>query len=249
MIILKSKADIEAMRAAGKLVARTLREVAGTILPGKTTPQDLDALADRLIREGGAIPSFLGYRDYPAATCISVNNVVIHGIPTDVPLEEGDIVDLDFGVILNGWHGDGAWTFPVGKISESAQRLLNVTRESLMQGIAKARAGNHVGDISAAVQRYVESHGYGVVRELVGHGIGRQLHEEPSVPNFGKAGKGPLLKEGMTMCIEPMVNEGTYKVKTLKDGWTMLTANGKLSAHFEHMVAITKDGPDILTME
>lgn len=249
MIILKSKADIEAMRAAGKLVARTLREVAGTILPGKTTPQDLDALADRLIREGGAIPSFLGYRDYPAATCISVNNVVIHGIPTDVPLEEGDIVDLDFGVILNGWHGDGAWTFPVGKISESAQRLLNVTRESLMQGIAKARAGNHVGDISAAVQRYVESHGYGVVRELVGHGIGRQLHEEPSVPNFGKAGKGPLLKEGMTMCIEPMVNEGTYKVKTLKDGWTMLTADGKLSAHFEHMVAITKDGPDILTME
>ncbi len=249
MIILKSKADIEAMRAAGKLVARTLREVAGTILPGKTTPQDLDALADRLIREGGAIPSFLGYRDYPAATCISVNNVVIHGIPTDVPLEEGDIVDLDFGVILNGWHGDGAWTFPIGKISESAQRLLNVTRESLMQGIAKARAGNHVGDISAAVQRYVESHGYGVVRELVGHGIGRQLHEEPSVPNFGKAGKGPLLKEGMTMCIEPMVNEGTYKVKTLKDGWTMLTADGKLSAHFEHMVAITKDGPDILTME
>lgn len=249
MIILKSKADIEAMRAAGKLVARTLREVAGTILPGKTTPQDLDALADRLIREGGAIPSFLGYRDYPAATCISVNNVVIHGIPTDVPLEEGDIVDLDFGVILNGWHGDGAWTFPVGKISESAQRLLNVTRESLMQGIAKARAGNHVGDISAAVQRYVESHGYGVVRELVGHGIGRQLHEEPSVPNFGKAGKGPLLKEGMTMCIEPMVNEGTYKVKTLKDGWTMLTADGKLSAHFEHMVAVTKDGPEILTLE
>jgi methionyl aminopeptidase len=152
-------------------------------------------------------------------------------------------------VILNGWHGDGAWTFPIGEISESAQRLLNVTRESLMQGIAKARAGNHVGDISAAVQRYVESHGYGVVRELVGHGIGRQLHEEPSVPNFGKAGKGPLLKEGMTMCIEPMVNEGTYKVKTLKDGWTMLTADGKLSAHFEHMVAITKDGPDILTME
>lgn len=249
MIILKSKADIEAMRAAGKLVARTLREVAGTILPGKTTPQDLDALADRLIREGGAIPSFLGYRDYPAATCISVNNVVIHGIPTDVPLEEGDIVDLDFGVILNGWHGDGAWTFPIGKISESAQRLLNVTRESLMQGIAKARAGNHVGDISAAVQRYVESHGYGVVRELVGHGIGRQLHEEPSVPNFGKAGKGPLLKEGMTMCIEPMVNEGTYKVKTLKDGWTMLTADGKLSAHFEHMVAVTKDGPEILTLE
>lgn len=249
MILLKSKADIELMRKAGRLVAKTLREVAGTIEPGKTTPKQLDALAEKLIRYAGAIPSFLGYRDYPAATCISVNDVVIHGIPNDVPLESGDIIDLDFGVILDGWHGDGAWTFPVGEISESAQRLLNVTRESLMQGIAKARVGNRVGDISAAVQKYVESHGYSVVRELVGHGIGRSLHEEPSVPNFGKPGRGPLLKEGMTMCIEPMVNQGTYKVKTLKDNWTMLTADGKLSAHFEHMVAITKDGPDILTLE
>lgn len=249
MILLKSKADIELMRKAGRLVAKTLREVAGTIEPGKTTPKHLDTLAEKLIRDAGAVPSFLGYRDYPAATCISVNDVVIHGIPNDVPLESGDIIDLDFGVILDGWHGDGAWTFPVGEISESAQRLLNVTRESLMQGIAKARVGNRVGDISAAVQKYVESHGYSVVRELVGHGIGRSLHEEPSVPNFGKPGRGPLLKEGMTMCIEPMVNQGTFKVKTLKDNWTMLTADGKLSAHFEHMVAITKEGPEILTLE
>ncbi len=249
MILLKSKADIELMRKAGRLVAKTLREVAGTIEPGKTTPKHLDTLAEKLIRDAGAVPSFLGYRDYPAATCISVNDVVIHGIPNDVPLESGDIIDLDFGVILDGWHGDGAWTFPVGEISEGAQRLLNVTRESLMQGIAKARVGNRVGDISAAVQKYVESHGYSVVRELVGHGIGRSLHEEPSVPNFGKPGRGPLLKEGMTMCIEPMVNQGTFKVKTLKDNWTMLTADGKLSAHFEHMVAITKEGPEILTLE
>lgn len=249
MITLKSKSEIEKMRAAGRLVARTLREVAATIEAGKTTPKQLDTLADRLIREAGAVPSFLGYRNYPAATCISVNEVVIHGIPNDVPLQDGDIVDLDFGVILDGWHGDGAWTFPVGAISESAQRLLNVTRESLFQGIAKARVGNRLGEVSSTIQKYVESHGYGVVRELVGHGIGRALHEEPSVPNFGKAGKGPVLKEGMTFCIEPMVNEGTYKVKTLKDGWTMLTADGKLSAHFEHMVAVTKDGPEILTLE
>jgi len=209
----------------------------------------LDTLAERLIRDAGAEPSFLGYRNYPAATCISVNDIVIHGIPNDVPLVEGDIVDLDFGVILDGWHGDGAWTFPVGTISANAQRLLNVSRESLYQGIAKARQGNRVGDISSTIQRYVESHGYGIVRELVGHGIGRSLHEEPSLPNFGKAGKGPMLKAGMVFCIEPMVNEGVAKVKTLPDGWTIKTADGRLSAHFEHMVAVTSDGPEILTQD
>ena len=160
----------------------------------------------------------------------------------------GDVIGLDFGVIKDGWHADSAWTFGVGEISDSAQRLLNVTRESLSQGIAKAREGNHLGDIGATVQKYVESNGYQVVREMVGHGIGRDLHEEPSVPNYGKAGKGARLQAGMTICIEPMVNEGTYKVNTLADGWTIVTADGKLSAHFEHTVAITADGPEILTL-
>lgn len=237
------------MRENGRILARIIRQVSETITPGKTTVRQLDTLAERLIRESGATPSFKGYRGYPAATCISVNEVVIHGIPDDRALLEGDIVDLDFGVFKDGFHADSAWTFPVGTVSADAQRLLNITREALFQGIAKARPGNRVGDISATIQNYVERAGYGVVRELVGHGIGKDLHEEPSVPNFGKPGKGPVLKAGMTMCIEPMVNQGTYKVSTLKDGWTVVTADGKLSAHFEHMVAVTQDGPLILTTE
>lgn len=238
------------MRESGRIVARTLRVVSETIVPGKSTPKELDALAHRLILEAGGTPSFLGYRDYPAATCISVNNVVVHGIPTAVPLEEGDIISLDFGVLKEGWHADGAWTYPVGKISPEAQRLMNVTRESLMQGIAKARVGNRIGDIGAAVQRYVEPRGYGVVRELVGHGIGQKLHEEPSnVPMFGKPGKGDLLREGTTICIEPMINQGTHRVIFLDDKWTVVTADGKLSAHFEHTIAVTKDGPEVLTSE
>jgi methionyl aminopeptidase len=178
-----------------------------------------------------------------------VNEVVIHGIPDARTIREGDIVDLDIGVTLNGWSADASWTFGIGTISPDAQRLLNVTRESLFQGIARAKPGNRIGDIGSAVQKYVESHGYSVVRDLVGHGIGRTVHEEPSVPNFGKAGKGERLREGMTMCIEPMVNAGTFKVRTLDDEWTVVTADGKLSAHFEHTVAITKDGPEILTVE
>ena len=249
MIVLKNESEIAMMREAGRVIARTMREVSGSIVPGRTTLNQLDVLAERLITEAGCIPSFKGYRGYPAATCISVNQVVIHGIPNNTVLQEGDIVDLDFGVIHQGWHADSAWTYPVGNVSESAKRLMNVARESLYQGIAKAKAGNRLGDIGATVQKYVERSGYSVVKEMVGHGIGRNLHEEPSVPNYGKPGKGLLLKEGMTMCIEPMVNEGSPKIVTLDDGWTIETADGKLSAHYEHTVAITRDGPEILTVD
>lgn len=248
MIILKKESDLAKMREAGRILAWTLRTVSETIQPG-VTPKQLDALADRLISEKGARPSFLGYRGYPAATCISVNNVVIHGIPDDTPLEEGDIIDLDFGVYKDGFHADSAWTFPVGKIAKNAERLLNITQESMWQGIAKAKVGAKVGEISSAVQKYVESNGYSVVKDLVGHGIGRSIHEEPSVPNYGKPSSGALLREGTTICIEPMVNEGTHELLTLKDGWTMVTKDGKLSAHFEHTVAVTRDGPEVLTVE
>ncbi len=237
------------MREAGRVLARTMREVSGTIVAGKTSLKELDALAERLILEAGCVASFKGYRGYPAATCISVNHVVIHGIPDDYVLKEGDIVDLDFGVIKDGWHADGAWTFPVGKVSESTQRLLHVAKESLFQGIAKAKVGNTLGDIGSTIQKYVEKHGYSVVRDMVGHGIGRSLHEEPSVPNFGHPGKGEVLKAGTTICIEPMVNEGSRRIDTLADGWTIVTTDGKLSAHFEHTVAVTAEGPEILTLE
>ena len=250
MTVLKTRPEIEKMRASGKVVARALRAMSEAIVPGKTSPADLDALAARIVSEAGGTPSFLNYRGFPANTCISVNQVVVHGIPTNVPLEEGDIVSLDMGVLLDGWHADGAWTYPVGSISKEAQRLLNVTEESLYQGIAKARVGNRIGDIASAVQKYVEKNGSSVVRDLVGHGIGRKLHEEPgSVPNFGSPGKGELLRDGMTICIEPMVNQGTYKVRTLPDKWTLVTTDGKLSAHFEHTIAITRDGVEILTLE
>lgn len=248
MIILKRESDIAKMRESGRILAWTLRMVSETIQPG-VTPKQLDTLADKLITEKGARPSFLGYRGYPAATCISVNNVVIHGIPSEVPLEEGDIVDLDFGVYKDGFHADSAWTFPVGKIAKNAERLLNITQESMWQGIAKAKVGAKVGEISSAVQKYVEMNGYSVVKDLVGHGIGRSIHEEPSVPNYGKPSSGALLREGTTICIEPMVNEGTHELVTLDDGWTMITKDGKLSAHFEHTVAVTRDGPEVLTVE
>jgi methionyl aminopeptidase len=249
LIILKTASEIGKIREAGRVLARTMREVSGTIVPGKTRLDQLDALAERLIVEAGGYPSFKGYKDYPAATCISVNEVVIHGIPGEYVLQEGDIVELDFGVLKDGWHADSAWTYGVGKVSEAAQRLMNVSKEALAQGIAKARVGNTVGDIGATVQRYVERNGYAVVKEMVGHGIGQSLHEEPQVPNYGKPGKGATLKEGTTICIEPMVNEGTGKVRTLADGWTLVTADGRISAHYEHTVAVTKDGPEILTLE
>ncbi len=249
MVHYKSKAEIDKMRESGRVVARTLRLVSEAIAPG-VTPRDLDAKANRLIEEEGGAPSFLEYRGYPAATCISVNDVVVHGIPNDDPLKEGDIISLDFGVVKDGWHADGAWTYGVGAISTDAQRLMNITRESLMQGISKAKIGNRIGDISSAVQRYVESNGYSVVRDLVGHGIGRRLHEDPSsVPMFGKPGKGELIREGLTICIEPMINQGGWQVDFLDDKWTVRTRDRKLSAHFEHTVAITKHGPEILTAE
>lgn len=249
MPLVKSRAEIDKMRESGRIVARTLRLVAEQIKPG-VTPRQLNDLADQLIREEGGVPSFLGYRGFPAAACISVNSVVVHGIPTAIPLEEGDVVSLDFGVVKNGWHADGAWTYPVGKINHEAERLLKVTKEALMQGMAKARPGNRIGDISNTIQRYCESNGYGVVRDLVGHGIGQALHEEPhSIPNFGKPGRGDLLREGMTICIEPMINQGTYKVVQWPDKWTVETADKKLSAHFEHTIAILRDGAEILTKE
>jgi methionyl aminopeptidase len=249
LIVLKKSSEIAKMRESGRIVARIQRLVSEAIVPGKSTTAELDALAERLILESGGVPSFKGYKGYPAATCISVNEVVIHGIPDGRVIQEGDIVDLDFGVILDGWHADGAWTYPIGTVSEAAQRLMNVTLESLMQGIAQCKPGKRLGDVSHTIQRYCEGQGYGVVRELVGHGIGRRLHEEPSVPNFGPAGKGPVLKEGMTMCIEPMINEGTHRVEFLDDGWTVVTADGRLSAHYEHTVAVTKSGPVVLTAE
>lgn len=247
MIHIKDSSEIAKMARAGRIIAKTMAEVSQSMVPGKSTLTELDALAEKIILAEGGIPSFKGYRGFPAAACISVNDRVVHGIPDGTVVQEGDIVSLDFGVIWDGWHADSAWTFPVGTVSERARRLLNVTRESLMQGIAKARVGNRVGDISAAVQTYVERNGYSVVRDLVGHGIGQSLHEEPSVPNFGKPRKGPPLKAGMTFCVEPMVNEGGYQVVTLADGWTVVTRDGKLSAHFEHTVAVTADGPLILT--
>lgn len=248
-VLLKRPEEIEKMRASGQLVARIIRTLAESIEPGKSTPKSLDALAERLILEAGAVPSFKNYRGYPASACISVNEQVIHGIPDDRPIVEGDIVDIDIGVILDGWHGDSAWTFPIGEVSDEDRRLLAVTRESLFQGIAKAKVGNRIGDIASAIQRYVEQNGFSIVRELVGHGIGKQLHEAPSVPNFGRPGTGERLVEGMTICIEPMVNAGTHRCKTLDDGWTVVTADGKKSAHFEHMVAIRRSGPEILTLE
>ena len=249
MPLQKSREQIEKMRVSGRIIARTLRACEETIVPGKTTPKQLNDLAERMIREAGGRPSFMGYRDYPAATCISVNDVVIHGIPNSIPLEEGDIVDLDFGVDKDGWYADGAWTYAVGAVTKDVERLLAVTKEALMQGIAKARVGNRIGDIASTIQRYCERNGYGVVRELVGHGIGQSVHESPNVPNFGKPGKGDVLKEGMTICIEPMINQGSAKVYTLDDKWTVKTVDGKPSAHFEHTVAITKAGPEILTAE
>lgn len=247
MIVKKTPAEIEQMRDLGKLVASILKRLNKAIVPGETTTRQLDELAQRFLEEAGAYPAFKGYRGYPDALCVAVNEQVVHGIPTDTPLQAGDIVGLDIGAVKNGIYADGAWTFPVGEIDKDAQRLLNVTREALYQGIAQAKAGNRVGDISSAIQRYVEKNGYSVVRELVGHGVGKAVHEDPQVPNFGKPGQGPRLEPGMTICIEPMVNVGTKEVEYLGDKWTVVTKDRKLSAHFEHMIAITNNGAEILT--
>jgi methionyl aminopeptidase len=246
VIVCKSPTEIERMRAANALVADVLAELATMVAPGVTT-LDLDVAAEKLVRAGGAQPAFKGYRGYPCTLCASVNEQVVHGIPSARALVEGDIISLDMGVKLNGFYGDSAITVPVGRVSEEAATLLRVTRESLEKGIAEVRLGGRISDIGHAIQQHVEAHGLSVVREFVGHGIGSSLHEEPQIANYGEPGRGPRLAEGMTLAIEPMVNVGRPAVKVLQDGWTAVTKDGSLSAHFEHTVAVTKDGPLVLT--
>ena len=246
MIHLKTDEEIEIMRENNLLVSRTLAEVGKNIRPGVTT-RELNRIAEEFIRANGAEPAFLGYQGYPASVCISVNEQVVHGIPGDRVICEGDIVSVDVGTFLKGFVGDSAYTFAVGEVSAEARQLLEVTKEALYKGTAQAKAGNRIGDISAAVQQCAESFGYGVVRELIGHGLGRKMHEDPEVPNYGARGRGPLLKEGMVICIEPMINMGGKAVVFERDGWTVRTKDRKPSAHFEFAVAIRRDGPDVLT--
>ncbi len=248
MIICKSPAEIEKLRRSGRMVRGLLEELRERVQPGVST-LDLEKYIERRIAQLGARPAFKGYRGYPCCLCASVNSEVIHGIPSERCLKRGDILSLDMGVVVDGYYGDSAITVPVGEISESTQRLLRVTQESLQLAIDQAQLGNRLGDICAAVQRHVEENGYSVVREFVGHGIGRQLHEEPQIPNFGQPGHGPVLKQGMVLAIEPMVNAGGPAVRVLADNWTAVTVDGALSAHFEHMVAVTRNGPDILTLQ
>ena len=246
MIILKSRREIEKMKKSNALVAAILEELRKKIKPGVKTIE-LDRLSEEMALKKGARPAFKGYRGYPYSLCTSVNSEVVHGMPSERELKEGDIISLDFGILHGGYYGDAAVTVPVGQITPAAKRLLAVTEEALYRGIAEARAGNRIGDISAAIQGHAEAAGFSVVRDLVGHGIGRSLHEDPQVPNYGTSGRGIELKAGMVFAIEPMVNEGTYRVDVLRDGWTVVTADGKLSAHFEHSVAITENGPVILS--
>ena len=247
MIIIKTEHEIELMKQAGKISSRALKLAGESIEPGITTEQ-IDSIVRKYIESHGAKPSFLGYGGFPASACVSVNNVVIHGIPSrNCVVKNGDIVSIDVGAYLNGFHSDNAWTFPCGDISEEAQRLLDTTKESLYEGIKMAKVGNRIGDIGSTVQQYAEERGYSVVRKFVGHGVGASLHEDPSVPNYGKAGRGIRLSKGMVIAIEPMINVGRYDVLVKDDDWTTVTADGSLSAHFEHSVAITEDGPVILT--
>lgn len=247
MMNVKSDTELEYMRSAGKVVADTLAMIEKVIKPEITTAE-IDRLAEEFIRSQGAIPSFKGYGGFPASICTSINDVVIHGIPKNTMLKEGDIISVDCGAILNGYHGDAARTFPVGNISKEAQHLIDVTKQSFFKGIEKAIIGNRLTDISAAVQKHAESHGYSVVRDFVGHGIGKSMHEDPQVPNYGVAGKGPKLVHGVVLAIEPMINMGTHKVRVMPDGWTVVTADGKLSAHYENTIAITNNGVEILTL-
>lgn len=246
MIIYKSREEIGTMDRCNRVVAQILAELKGQVEPGVTTA-DLDRLAETMCREAGVRPAFKGYRGYPCVLCTSVNEEVVHGIPSPKKvLKEGDIIGLDFGVVLDGYFGDAAVTVPVGRISREARDLLSVTRESLHRGIQAARPGKRLSDISVAVQTHAESHGYAVVREFVGHGIGTSLHEDPQVPNYGSPGSGPVLKEGLVLAIEPMVNIGGPAVRIHSDGWTASTIDGSLSAHFERSIAITEDGPLVL---
>ncbi len=248
MIILKNNIEIEYMRQAGKVVAETLAKLEEAVKPGISTAE-LDRIAEELIVKRGAKPSFKGYYGFPASICSSINNVVVHGIPSkDAILQEGDIISIDCGAMLNGYHGDAARTFPVGKVSKEAERLISVTKDSFFKGVEKAIVGNRLTDISFAIQQYVESFGYSVVRDYVGHGIGREMHEDPEVPNFGRAGRGPRLMNGIILAIEPMVNIGDYHVDVKLDGWTVVTVDNSLSAHYENTVAILNNGPEILTL-
>ena len=246
MVVLKSPDEIGKIRQSSIIVAEILQGLAGLVKPGATT-RELNNYAETEAHKRGARPAFKGYNGYPFALCTSLNQEVVHGFPSEHPLKEGDIVSLDFGVCYKDYFGDSAVTLPVGRISETAANLLRATEEALYRGIDEARENNRVGDISFAVQNHVERLGFSVVREYVGHGIGRKLHEDPPVPNFGVRGRGTELKPGMVFAIEPMVNEGTHKVKVKPDGWTVVTADGKLSAHFEHTVAITENGPEVLS--
>ncbi len=248
MVVLKTARELSAMRDAGRISARALKLAGEAVEPGVNT-LEIDRIVRRYIEQQGAIPSFLNYGGFPASACISVNDVVIHGIPHKSQiLKQGDIVSIDVGAFYEGFHGDNAWTFTCGEVSHEAKALMETTCQSLFEGIAAAIPGNRLGDIGSAVQRYVEARGYSVVREFVGHGVGAQLHEEPSVPNYGTPGRGVRLLPGMTIAIEPMVNAGVADVQTLPDNWSVVTTDGKLSAHFEHTIAITPDGPVILTL-
>ncbi|MGS0972591.1 MAG: type I methionyl aminopeptidase [Candidatus Izemoplasmataceae bacterium] len=247
MISIKSPREIELMKHAGKIVALAHQEVKKHIRPGVTT-YELDQIVEKTIRAHDAIPSFKGYGGFPGSACTSVNEQVVHGIPSkDVVLRNGDIISIDIGAEYEGYHGDSAWTYPVGTVSEETQRLLDVTKQSLFEGLKLARANNRLSDISNAIQTYAESYGYSIVREFVGHGLGKQLHEDPQIPNYGPKGRGTLLKAGMTLAIEPMVNMGRKEVKVLSDNWTAVTRDKSLSAHFEHSILITEDECVILT--
>ena len=246
MIFIKSDDEVARMRKPNRIVAELLDYLGGLVRPGVTT-KELDTKAEEFIRKRGGKPAFKGYHGFPATICASINEEVVHGIPGSRRLKEGDIIGIDLGVVMDGFYGDAAKTFAVGKIDSEAKRLMEVTEASLYKGISQAVAGNRLYDISHAVQQHVEAAGFSVVREFVGHGIGRQLHEDPQVPNYGPPHQGPELEEGMALAIEPMVNEGTWQVKVLQDGWTVVTADGKRSAHFEHTIVITGNGPEILT--
>lgn len=248
MIIRKTPEQLEAMREAGKRTADA-REYAGSLVKPGVTTGEIDEKVGKFIKDKGGIPSFLNYNGFPGNMCISINDEVVHGIPGDRVIQDGDIVSVDVGVYYGGYHGDSAKTFAAGNISEEAQKLIDVTRESFYKGMEQAVPGNRVGDIGHAVQNYVESFGYAPVRALTGHGVGKDLHEDPEVLNFGKAHTGDTLREGMVIAIEPMINIGTHRVRILENDWTVVTADGKLSSHYEHTIAITKDGPVILTLE
>ena len=247
MIVLKTDREIEYMRDAGKIVGQTLLELKKAIAPGVTT-LELDRLADQYIRRAGAIPAFKGYGGFPANICTSINEQVVHGIPCSRQLKNGDVISLDVGTKLNRYYGDAAISVPVGEVDADLLKLLSVTEQALNKGIEQAIKGNRLSDISHAVQLHAESHGYGVVRDYVGHGIGQRMHEDPQIPNYGPPGRGPLLKNGMTLAIEPMINLGTPDVEVLADDWTVVTTDGKVSAHFEHTVAVTDGEPLILTL-